>query len=143
LRFRKHEEQDGIAKNISDFIIDFDFNQFKRSRQERYLVNSVYEQTHQIDTRYFEENSDNYFLSPNLGTQDTTSNFTGGNTAYSNMSRITSAKCRIFEECYSGGVLNMNVFCLYIVKEIDKTTVGKSSKQGNASSAQSYFNRVL
>jgi hypothetical protein len=32
LKFRKIDQQDGIAKNISDFIIDFDFNQFKRTR---------------------------------------------------------------------------------------------------------------
>lgn len=38
----------------------------------------------------------------------------------------------------------MNVFCLYIVQEFDKTTMGAlSSKQGGASSAQSYFNKVL
>jgi hypothetical protein len=64
-----------------------------------------------------------------MGAQDTTSNFTGGNTAYSNLSRIASAKCRIFEECYSGGVLNMNVFCLYIVKDVDKTTIGEKSSK--------------
>ncbi len=42
-------------------MIDFDFNKFKTGRQERYIANEIYEQTHHIDTKYFEDSSDSIF----------------------------------------------------------------------------------
>jgi hypothetical protein len=47
----------------------------------------------------------------------------GALSGYTNMGkkRIAPVKVRVFEERYSGGVLDMNIFCLYIINENDKT----------------------
>jgi hypothetical protein len=61
LKFKRMEDQDGIIKRIGDFIIDFDFMSFRQSRQERYMTGEIYEETHHIDVKYFDNSSDSIF----------------------------------------------------------------------------------
>lgn len=51
-------------------------------------------------------------------------------------------KTRIFEERYSGGILDINIFCLYLVQDGDRTTTQGSSAIGT-STAQGYFSKVI
>ncbi len=49
-------ERNGITKHISDIIVDFDFEQIRKSRQDRYVNNQIYENLHTLDLNKFSEN---------------------------------------------------------------------------------------
>ena len=51
-------------------------------------------------------------------------------------------KTRVFEERYSGGILDINIFCLHLIQEGDRTTMQGSSAIGT-STAQGYFSKVI
>jgi len=42
-------ERNGITKHITDIIVDFDFEQIIKSRQDRYINNQIYENVHTLD----------------------------------------------------------------------------------------------
>jgi hypothetical protein len=47
---------------------------------------------------------------------------------------IISAKTRIFEERYSGGVLDMNVFCFALLNDSDSSVAGSVLKASSSAS---------
>ena len=74
------------------------------------MTNQMYEEVHKLDLNQF---SDNNSLSHDY-------NKKRGNLLASllqNNGGIVSARTRIFEERYSGGVLDMNIFCFAIINE--------------------------
>lgn len=96
--------------NISDLIVDFNFKVFSRSRQERYITNEIYENMHKIDLNMFSDNSQ----------MSNDHNKRQGNLAKNlvfNNGGVLSARVRIFEERYSGGVLDLNIFCFTFVND--------------------------
>jgi len=55
------------------------------------------------------------------------SNYSGGP---GGLKRVANVKVRVFEERYSGGVLDMNIFCLYILADGEKTVSGNMQSSG-------------
>lgn len=75
--FSEELERNGITKHITDIIFDFDFEKIRRSRQERYVTNQIYENVHTIDLNQFSENhSLNFVVGERFGRFP--SNATGG-----------------------------------------------------------------
>ena len=91
------------------------------------MTNQMYEEVHKLDLNQF---SDNNSLSHDY-------NKKRGNLLASllqNNGGIVSARTRIFEERYSGGVLDMNIFCFAIINENEN---GNGSIIGGSSLASS------
>jgi hypothetical protein len=95
------------------------------------MAGEIYEETHHIDTKYFDNSSDSIF-NYQMGADDAVS--AGGKSGYTSVgqSRIATVKTRVFEERYSGGVLDINIFCLYIMQEGDRSTTLASSAIGTS-----------
>lgn len=131
--FKPELEQDGITKRITDVVIDLDFNFIRQTRQDRYMTNQMYEQVHKLDLNQF---SDNNSLSHDYNKKK-------GNLIASllqNNGGIVSARTRIFEERYSGGVLDMNIFCFAIINENENgygSVIGGSSLASGKNSKNS------
>lgn len=107
------------------------------------MTGEIYEETHHIDVKYFDNSSDNIFnyqMAPS-GDDAQSGGGRSGFTA-SAQGRIATVKTRIFEERYSGGILDINIFCLYLIQEGDRTTMQGSSAIGT-STAQGYFSKVI
>jgi len=47
--FQEEIERNGITKQVSDIVIDFDYERMRRTRQERYVTNQIYENVHMLD----------------------------------------------------------------------------------------------
>jgi PAS domain S-box-containing protein len=47
--FQEEIERNGIIKQVSDIVIDFDYERMRRTRQERYVTNQIYENVHTLD----------------------------------------------------------------------------------------------
>ena len=85
-------------------------------RQQRYITNDIYEAIHYIDLGYF---SDIVELDIDKGVNQYQS--------YNPENTRKRVKLRIFEERYSGGVLDMNIFCFLIINDNDDNIQMKSS----------------
>jgi hypothetical protein len=110
--FKPTLEINGITKSISDVIIDFDFTSIRRSRQDRYMTNQIYEGVHKVDLNQFNDsNSMTYEYNMKRGQLLTS--------ILQNNEGIVSARTRLFEERYSGGILDMNIFCFAFINEND------------------------
>ena len=110
--FKPTLEINGITKTISDVIIDFDFTAIRRSRQDRYMTNQIYESVHKVDLNQFNDsNSMTYEYNMKRGQLLTS--------ILQNNGGIVTAKTRLFEERYSGGILDMNIFCFAFINEND------------------------
>ena len=74
----------------------------KKTRADRYLAGEIYENIHQIDILQIAGEEYN------------------NNTYEQNL--IVPTRIRVFEERYSGGVLDLNIFCLLILSDTDYYT---------------------
>ena len=100
----------GIRRHISEIIIDFDFARVKRNRQERYIANEIYESNLELDLNQFDDgNSMSHEHNRRTGNLLTS--------MIANNGGIMTARTRIFEERYSGGVLDINIFCFAIISD--------------------------
>ncbi len=76
------------------------------------MVNQIYENVHKLDLNQFNDsNSMAYEYNKKKGSLLASILRDNGG--------IVSAKTRIFEERYSGGVLDMNIFCFAFINEND------------------------
>jgi len=76
------------------------------------MTNQIYESVHKLDLNKFNDsNSMTYEYNKKRGSLLAS--------ILQNNGGIVSAKTRIFEERYSGGVLDMNIFCFAFINEND------------------------
>ena len=55
--FGKELETGGLIKRITDVLVDLDFNKLRRTRQERYMTNQIYEEIHKIDLNQLDDSN--------------------------------------------------------------------------------------
>lgn len=83
-------------------VSDLDFVWMKQTREERHQNGEIYENIHQIDILQIAGEEYN--------------NNSNGNTL------MMPARTRVFEERFSGGILDMNIFCFLILNDTDYYT---------------------
>ncbi|TNV74775.1 hypothetical protein FGO68_gene16630 [Halteria grandinella] len=104
--------QNEIVKRITDIAVELDFPKFKSMRQDRYQTNEIFENVLKLDLNQFDDsNSMSHEHNKKTGNLLTSLLLNNGG--------IVSAKTRIFEERYSGGVLDMNIFCFGFINDQD------------------------
>jgi hypothetical protein len=108
--FSKDLDQSGVIKRITDVVMDLNFSEFRKTRQERYMCNDIYESVHKLDLNQF---SDSNFMAHEQRKKH------GGLLAslLQNNGGCVNARTRVFEERYSGGVLDMNIFCFAFIND--------------------------
>lgn len=74
------------------------------------MTNEIYEDIHNIDLAYLNDVTE-------IDIDKGLFNMINSNI----FNKLTRAKIRVFEERYSGGVLDINIFCLLLVNENDQT----------------------
>eukprot|EP00347_Sterkiella_histriomuscorum_P004053 403361925 len=110
LRFSKQYTNDGIIKRVDELINCFNFNTFKKGRQSRYITNDIYEEIHNLEISYLKDVTE-------VDIDKGIFNLINGQM----FDKLTKARTRVFEERYSGGVLDINIFCFLFLNEDDQT----------------------
>ena len=96
-------------------MVGINWKGIKQGREQRYVSNLIYEDFLKVDLTCLQDHIADYGH-----TQDSLHVF---------------AKTRLFEERYSGGVLDMNIFCFMLINETDGSVwntfyTGSRSKLG-------------
>jgi len=108
-----------LIKHIGNLVVDFNFGDIRKKRQERYLNSSIYEGVHTLDLNQFSDSGSM------LHAYEMSKMSVGSLENLFNSGQVR-AKTRIFEERYSGGVLDMNIFCFTFINENELTNASGS-----------------
>ncbi|CDW72555.1 UNKNOWN [Stylonychia lemnae] len=114
LKFNKQYTNDGIIKIVDELIENFSFKIFTQTRSHRYITAEIYEEIHYLDLTYLSDVTEQDI---DKGLQNL------NNTLFD---KFTKAKTRVFEERYSGGVLDLNIFCFLLLHENDDNTLSRN-----------------
>ena len=136
-----HQESTNITKRIQDLVIDLDFAHLRNTREERYAMKRIYEEEHMLDLMQMMDDqqdiaasapaSNNLIISKGAPRSDSSvqMHFSHVNHSSDPLSvsrvhaqngKVLKVKTRVFEERYSDGILDLNIFCFAIVKDEQK-----------------------
>jgi hypothetical protein len=116
---RLNAEHTSITQRISDLLPDLDFGNIRNTREDRYYNKEIYEAEHVFDLSCFQSSqvSNNIQVAPIMKSANNNilvSGFGGDPRMAKNLVRV---KTRIFEERYSAGILDLNIFCFAFIQE--------------------------
>ena len=121
-------QSNNLSKRISDIVVDLNYAEIRNGRTTRYNTQEIYENMHVVDLMQFSEViSSQILLKIGLNINSLARN---GDSS----ELLVNTKVRIFEERYSGGILDMNIFCFLILN--DGEYANRASSVGNTLSSK-------
>lgn len=104
LGLRLKSDSTDITKRITDVVKDLDFERFLSTRLDRLSNNEVYEAVHELDLTQLQDDNRSHLVKGIAGP------------SFQTMYGKIKARVRIFEERYSDGLLDLNIFCFSLYK---------------------------